>query len=413
MHSGSDILLGSTGSFQRFDSVDRNAGQTPPWVIETRNEAIPPQPLRLAPCAVPSTVKAKTRGLSNSPTSAPVPIKSVPRPVARKQLSAPTSSAHPHLINPPKEVRAAKATTNPFANGLTNLESIETNAFSSMVVNECNFENERVSQSAFISKNPFIQSSMSSELNVFDFNPTTIRSVLEETKEDDGYQGDSEEKVESDSPSRFEKRVKKLETASKPGRESETSSPNKFSHKILQESPAFEGDAIMKFETNFCDKAELDESSFNGESMMKIYQKHPRNRSFSENRESDISAMTASCENVDPMGLFPQSTANPFKNGKRLLKTPSETYLETFSMMRAYQTSNSANNKSSLLKPSSNQNVQNSELLFDASTKNSSSIKRVASSESISSDSSVVFNKLVRTAPPVTGTLGISLQFDK
>lgn len=104
MHSGSEILLGSTGSFQRFDSVDRNAGQSPtPWVIETHNEGIPPQPLRLAPCSVPNKLKTKTKDVSNSPVSAPTHIKSVPWPVAKEQLSAPTTSADPHLISPPEK----------------------------------------------------------------------------------------------------------------------------------------------------------------------------------------------------------------------------------------------------------------------------------------------------------------------
>lgn len=59
MHSGSEIYLGSTGSFQRFDSVDRDykpqygqgSGLTvPPWRTSSTEEAeIPPQPLRPAP----------------------------------------------------------------------------------------------------------------------------------------------------------------------------------------------------------------------------------------------------------------------------------------------------------------------------------------------------------------------------
>jgi hypothetical protein len=61
VHSGSEILLGSTGSFKRFDSVDRDYrpqqqqfGQTtvptPPWSKSVEPESdIPPQPLRPAP----------------------------------------------------------------------------------------------------------------------------------------------------------------------------------------------------------------------------------------------------------------------------------------------------------------------------------------------------------------------------
>lgn len=72
VHSGSEILLGSTGSFKRFDSVDHHTydkefvfGQTtlstPPWTID---EKIPPQPLRPAPAPTPIS---KFREQSNPP----------------------------------------------------------------------------------------------------------------------------------------------------------------------------------------------------------------------------------------------------------------------------------------------------------------------------------------------------------
>lgn len=53
-HSNSDIILGSTGSFKRFDSIDRDYKQmgqssvaSPTWNIPGTD--IPPQPLRPAP----------------------------------------------------------------------------------------------------------------------------------------------------------------------------------------------------------------------------------------------------------------------------------------------------------------------------------------------------------------------------
>ena len=212
-------MLGSTGSFKRFDSVDRNAhegelvyGQTallatPPW---TTDELIPPQPLRPAP--LPLVIKNKSRTSSQSvgakqepvTISNSAPLKSVPRPVPRKQMSAPVSSSQIPLINPPesstgfqrivKDVQQATS-TNPFLNGLVNFESIKTNFFSTTVMTE----NERASKSAFLSKNPFISiSDGSGDNSVFDFNPKTIKSIMEESNEDPGYLGDNDENDETE-----------------------------------------------------------------------------------------------------------------------------------------------------------------------------------------------------------------------
>ena len=63
VHSGSEIILGSTGSFKRFESVDREPPQQPqfgqatiptppPWQVD---EKIPPQPLRPAPSPTSKT----------------------------------------------------------------------------------------------------------------------------------------------------------------------------------------------------------------------------------------------------------------------------------------------------------------------------------------------------------------------
>lgn len=50
--SGSELLLNSTGSFKRFDSIDRDYkadDQTSLTLNVSTAENIPPQPLRLAP----------------------------------------------------------------------------------------------------------------------------------------------------------------------------------------------------------------------------------------------------------------------------------------------------------------------------------------------------------------------------
>lgn len=431
VHSGSDILLGSTGSFKRFDSVDRNAhegelvyGQTtlstPPW---TTDEAIPPQPLRPAPCPLPLSVKTKSRNVSHNfiskqescdakPISAP--LKSVPRPVARKQLSAPASSCSIPQINPPetgfqKIVKNVTTTTNPFLNGLNTFESIKTNFFSTTIA----IENERATQSAFVSKNPFINSSTSSEHDVFDFNPTTIKSIMEETP-DDGYLGDNDDNDELDPLKQLEQRIQKIEANNRQRRKSGGSSPPRFSPKILNKpstSPVIEGSKDSSANEKFVN------SSLDDESVAKSYRKHIRNRSLSENETSDLSVFAEQDEFSDQISPVAIASTNPFLNGKRLLKTPSETYLEQFSMLRAHTMNNAANNNNKtpqqLCKHPSLNKIMSSQSLFETSDASSSHLKRAASSESISSDSSVVFTKLERTKPPVTGNLCIALQYDK
>lgn len=432
VHSGSDILLGSTGSFKRFDSVDRNAhegelvyGQTtlatPPW---TADEKIPPQPLRPAPCPLP--VKPRNKFSHQSPVrkqdslepkAISAPLKSLPRPVARKQLSAPASSCQIPIINPPESgvQKDLHSITNPFLNGLINFESIKTNFFSKTVA-ECKIENERETKSASVSKNPFINS-LSGDNNVFDFNPNTIKSILEETP-DDGYLGDNDENDEADPLRQLEERIQKLEASGKLRRTSDCHSPSKLSSK----------NGSKTTHENPCHPSELTPGvgvdgkliDFSDENVAKSYRKHIRNRSFSETEARDMNVYAENGdfgEQTSPL-LVTTSSTNPFENGKRLLKTPSETYLEQFSMMRANSmiNSNVINNKSTPIckHPSLNKILQKSPPLFEnGESTQGLSIKRAASTESISSESSVVFNKLERTTPPVTGNLCIALQYDK
>lgn len=442
VHSGSDILLGSTGSFKRFDSVDRNAhegelvyGQTtlatPPWITE---EAIPPQPLRPAPCPLPLPVKPRNKFSHQSPVyrqeslepkAISAPLKAVPRPVARKQLSAPTSSSQIPLINPPesgihKIVRDVQSTTNPFLNGLINFESIKTNFFSTTAA-ECKIENERATKSAFVSKNPFINS-LSGDNNVFDFNPNTIKSILEETP-DDGYLGDNDENDEADPLKQLEARIQKIEASGKQRRKSESRSPPRFSPKVVNKStksPISENSSHPLTELTSGVNEKFVDSSFNDDNVAKSYRKHVRNRSLSENEARDMNIFPEEedyGEQTSSLEVASLST-NPFLNGKRLLKTPSETYLEQYSMMRANSmiNSNVISNKSTQLckHPSLSKILQSSPQLFEnGDLMQSLTIKRAVSTESISSESSVIFNKLERTTPPVTGNLCIALQYDK
>lgn len=68
---------------------------------------------------------------------------------------------------------------------------------------------ERRSQSAFTANNPFTETQL--DENVFDFNPKTIKSILEEGN-DDGYEGDVEGH-EGDPLKQLEARISKLEAS--------------------------------------------------------------------------------------------------------------------------------------------------------------------------------------------------------
>ncbi|XP_052869980.1 uncharacterized protein LOC128275470 [Anopheles cruzii] len=119
MRSGSEILLGSTGSFRRFDSVDRDyrpqvpsATAVPPWHRSTDDPDIPPQPLRPAPS--PREAKVTRDKPIHRQTSEPdstarsIIISPIPRPVPRKQHSAPLSFPLP-LLGSPREKRGGPA----------------------------------------------------------------------------------------------------------------------------------------------------------------------------------------------------------------------------------------------------------------------------------------------------------------
>ncbi|CAG9802602.1 unnamed protein product [Chironomus riparius] len=492
VQSGSDILLGSTGSFKRFESVDRStyegelvsAMPTPPWATD---ESIPPQPLRPAP--LPLATKLKSRNSSSSSSSSSMTInkhesfeqrgstssapalKPIPRPVPRKQMSAPTTSSQIPLINPPtneqggglnKFVKDMQSTTNPFLNGLINFESIKSNFFSTTIIqdtpSECKIENERATKSAIISKNPFKNSSSSSisscDNNVFDFNPTTIKSILEETC-DDGYEGDNDD---CDDPlKQLEVRIQKLEASNKQRRRSDSQSPTRFSPKSMNKSSSLSSETPTHSpELNSNVNEKFVESLFSDD--RGYHRKHMRNRSYSENEvitelgmlceqgdfkepqhSPSVTMTTIAISNVSTStaNLASSGVNNPFNsiasttttttNSKRpLLKTPSETYLEQYSTMMKSNVVTSGpnvilnNNKSVQLckHPSLNKILQSSSSsLFDGNDTQqnltSTSLKRTISSESISSDSSVIMSTLERPVPPITGNLCIALQYDK
>lgn len=452
VQSGSDILLGSTGSFKRFESVDRQSAYdselvpavpmpTPPWATD---ESIPPQPLRPAPLPLANKMKSnknspsthatvnKQQSLEPKALTSAAVLKALPRPTPRKQLSAPatTPSCQIPLINPPKIEKTEKRdtqVTNPFLNGSFNFESIKSNFFSTSLFEangaECKTENERATKSATMtvesSNNPFKNSC---DNNIFDFHPNTIKSVMEEAPGDDaGYEGDNDE-IE-DPLKQLEARIQKLEASNKQRRRSGSLSPPRFSPKLLNKTSTTPPEGV---ELNNVNEKFVDSSLDTG------YRKHIRNRSYSEAEACELGIVCEHESQLSPVATTIAST-NPFQtapivtttNSKRpLLKTPSETYLERYSTMlktsgpnTSSPTSIVVNNKTIQLckHPSLTKILQSSpqSLNIDSNLINDSALKRTISSESISSDSSVIMSTLEKSAPPVTGNLCIALQYDK
>ncbi|EAT37121.1 AAEL010851-PA [Aedes aegypti] len=213
MHSGSEIYLGSTGSFQRFDSVDRDykpqygqgSGLTvPPWRTSSTEEAeIPPQPLRPAPS--PKEPKLTREKAIHKQTSEPKPptgaiiISPIPRPVPRKQHSAPISFPLP-VLSSPREKRfhnEPHICTNPFLNEPPLKEENDP-----LVPPPSPPFLQRLIRSA---NNPFLSFSDSrkpEEECIFNFEPATVQSVF----------------ADEDPLRRAEKRLSKMENLRKMSR---------------------------------------------------------------------------------------------------------------------------------------------------------------------------------------------------
>ncbi|XP_062548471.1 uncharacterized protein LOC134213436 [Armigeres subalbatus] len=228
MHSGSEIYLGSTGSFQRFDSVDRDYkpqyGQgsglaVPPWRTSSTEEAeIPPQPLRPAPSPKePKLTREKAIHKQTSepkPHTGPIIISPIPRPVPRKQHSAPISFPLP-VLSSPREKRfhnEPHICTNPFLNEPPLKEESDPlvpAAFPPLPPPPAPTEQppeppflQRLIRSA---NNPFLSSSDSRKTDeecIFNFEPATVQSVY----------------AEEDPLRRVEKRLSKMENLRKMSR---------------------------------------------------------------------------------------------------------------------------------------------------------------------------------------------------
>lgn len=276
---------------------------------------------------------------------------SIPRPVARRQLSTPIScSQNPinlsasisKLANGPRS-----ASTNPFLNG--SLHGSLTEEDTTLVV-----ENEKKGN------NPFIENS-----GIFNFEPSNVKSILEN---------------ENLNLREAEASITRLERAS-------------YSPDIVSSKNIF--NSLTDIGNKYIDSPCTDVI----ENLANQIKKHVRNRSLSETEAGEESTQI-------------KSSTNPFLNSS-LHKTVSETYLEQYNLSRQKQTwsfGKSLGRQGSLKSFGSQSSVDSEILICSESTTN---LHRAVSCESVSSESSVLLADLEQPVPPVTGHLCVGLQYDK
>uniref|UniRef100_A0A336JW08 CSON012536 protein n=1 Tax=Culicoides sonorensis TaxID=179676 RepID=A0A336JW08_CULSO len=506
MQSNSEILLGNHGSFKRFDSVDRDASQqygnnnkpvsSPLWTSVTSPPkeiyavAIPPQPTRVPP-KPPAQFSSGTKSFeekillkqhslnSNMPPTPPpsAPLTNtkmntvIPRPVPKKQMSAPTSHTIIPPLTPPvsatnvKRAPIQKQCTNPFLEETIELDLININdAVSSSDSNKSSV------------KNPFIDD----HEEIFSFDPKKIQNMIEDTQ---------------DPLKACEARITKLESIRKLSANFQHHHDlDDFSKTIVDNSqvslsdnitttlkPTITSNNVSTTLERYKTKTELlnhiKEMSSNldntiegltnnlkildarsSENLSSSHQFPLRNRSMSETRVEEISNVLSNQDHSSETDLN-NTNNNPFFIGSQntksdseeisvhdeslmLHKTPSEMYLEQYStstsssgLTRSGKNYNlvqqtemnghlsfvrSLENTKALIKQNSYGKQGNGLMHTSTSsgsnscdTNSMSSLKRATSCDSVSSESSVVLGDLEQIRPPVTGSLCIGLQFDK
>uniref|UniRef100_A0A1B0D4K6 C2 domain-containing protein n=1 Tax=Phlebotomus papatasi TaxID=29031 RepID=A0A1B0D4K6_PHLPP len=400
IQSSTEFLVGSSGSFKRFDSVDRECkeiqGQqtVPLWNIPIND--IPPQPLRPAPTS-PSAItspKIQTSHQQRPPKNETRPVKqqslepkttvspsmAIPRPVTRRQLSTPVSgSSFSPVLNVPGNMHKTNCakrsmSTNPFLNGtLDDTADNQTVKEESELINP--FEERKISEGG----NKSDKESYMSE--IFTFDTTKINELLLMEEENTTVKNALLEAEGS---------IKKLESVTLDDRK----------HRL-----DYEEFLRRQNELNW---NKVRESS---------KKKNPpiRNRSLSE---TEASGKKHTPSDTDCMV---QST-NPFMTDTStvLHKTASENYLQQYSgqvigmrstraMQNAWGLTKMDKTKRSL--SGSQSSLAESEVSTMLSNE---TLYRAVSCESVSSESSVVLADLEEpSAPPATGYLCIGLHYDK
>ncbi|GAB0098855.1 uncharacterized protein DMENIID0001_146590 [Sergentomyia squamirostris] len=397
IQSSSEFLMGSSGSFKRFDSVDRDCkeiqGQqtVPLWNIAVSND-IPPQPLRPAPTSPsaitspklqPSTHQQRPPKSENRPVKQQSlepktvsPAMAIPRPVTRRQLSTPISgSSLSPVLNVPGSMHKTNSakrsmSTNPFLNGALDDKT----------------DNPTVKE--FI--NPFAESATESPQDghkstesgeIFTFDTTKINELLLMEEENITVKNALLEAEGS---------IKKLESVTLDDRKNR-----------------------LDYEEFLRRQNELNWNK--GKDSSKRKNPPMRNRSLSETEASGKKQSQPESEQIF------QST-NPFATDSSnvLHKTASENYLQQYSgQVMGIRSSRAMQNAWGLTKvDKTKRNVSGSQTSIpesEVSTMLSNeNLYRAVSCESVSSESSVVLADLEEpTAPLVTGCLCIGLHYDK
>lgn len=409
MHSESSIFLTSTGSFKRFESVDREynpqesqkTSTTPPWNVSNKEVDIPPQPLRPAPKPDASIVILTNQEQSfvdSKSHSASFQKSSViPRPIPRKQLSAPAANTNNNsTINTLEgnktfsEVNTPKSSTNPFISDLKMCRS---------------------EQSGISNNNPFWNETVN--VPIFNFEPTNIKAIFEECD----LLKQAEERINI-----LEASTSGINKKNRVKRNYAFDEKEKVTEDIVKE---IMGTGRLNGMTTSCERIDKcaslnnmkstevflslsDEKTLDGASTClasKLRQQF-KNRSLSETEAS-----------IMPQWLNDKiaQTSSVAKSKVILKKTVSETFLGQISFNRGIYDSNPNifyNNKS-IFRQASESSIDSVSSLPSTGNTTKLVLKRVASCESVSSQSSVLLEDLEQKVPSITGYLCIGLQYDK
>lgn len=512
MQSNSEILLGTHGSFKRFDSVDRDASQqynnnnkpvlSPLWnntqtpSQEAYGIAIPPQPTRQPPKppqimsgrSLEEKVLLKQHSLNSNiicnmpatPLTAPLTAAkqnscAIPRPVPKKQMSAPTSHTIIPPLTPPvsaastKHAPIQKQCTNPFLEDTIELDLININDTSSDPKSSA--------------KNPFIDD----HEEIFSFDPHKIQNLIDDTQDplracearitklesfrklsasfhpelDDTEDVNGQVSLSSNITHTLKPTITSSNVSNTLERyKTKTELLNHIKEMSSNLDSTIEGlTNNLKYLDSANQRPVVENLSGSSLSLTKKAPHHPalRSRSMSETRVEEIANVLHNNQEISSETELNNTNNNPFfppANPNRveetavhdqsllLHKTPSDMHLEQYSttssssgLTRSGKNYNlaqqaeinghlsfvrSLENTKAMIRQNS-YGKQGNGLMHTSTSSGSnscdtnsiSSLKRATSSDSVSSESSVLLGDLEQIRPPITGALCIGLQYDK
>lgn len=514
MQSNSEVLLGNHGSFKRFDSVDRDASQqynnnnkvlpSPLWnntqmpSQELNGIAIPPQPTRQPPKppqimsgrSLEEKILLKQHSLNSNlsynmpstPLTAPLTAvkqnsSAIPRPVPKKQMSAPTSRTIIPPLTPPvsaastKRAPIQKQCTNPFLEDTIELDLININDTSNTV------------DAKLSAKNPFIDE----HEEIFSFDPCKIQNMIDDTQDplracearitklesfrklsasfhpelDDTEDVNGQVSLSSNITHTLKPTITSSNVSNTLERyKTKTELLNHIKEMSSNLDSTIEGlTNNLKYLDSVNQRPVVENVSASSLSLTTKAPHHPslRSRSMSETRVEEIAnvlhnnqenSSETELNNTNNNPFFPPANSNQVEENAvhdqslLLHKTPSEMHLEQYSMTssasgltrsgknynlaqqaeinghlsfvrslestKAMIRQNSYGKQGNGLMHTSTSSGSNS-----CDTNSISSLKRATSSDSVSSESSVLLGDLEQIRPPITGALCIGLQYDK